>query len=133
MNAIEKGIGALAGVTKARLNFSDRRLVVEWEGDALDIGSILRELDAIGFKGHPFDPRRPDDTEKREMKRLIRALAVAGFASMNVMLMAVAVWAGNVSDITPETRDFFHWTQALIALPAAAYAGGPSTRAPSGG
>ena len=44
---------------------------------------------------------------------------------MNVMLLAVSVWAGNVSDITPETRDFFHWLQALIALPAAAYAGRP--------
>ncbi len=44
---------------------------------------------------------------------------------MNIMLMAVSVWAGNVSDITPETRDFFHWLQAVIALPAAAYAGRP--------
>jgi Cu2+-exporting ATPase len=35
------------------------------------------------------------------------------------------VWAGNASDITPETRDFFHWASALIALPAAAYAGRP--------
>jgi Cu2+-exporting ATPase len=44
---------------------------------------------------------------------------------MNIMLMAVSVWAGNGSDITPETRDFFHWMQAVIALPAAAYAGRP--------
>src|SRR5215203_5165072 len=50
MNAIEKGIGALPGVTKARLNFSDRRLAVEWQGDAIDVGTILRDLDALGFK-----------------------------------------------------------------------------------
>ena len=31
----------------------------------------------------------------------------------------------QVTDITPETRDFFHWLSALIALPAAAYAGQP--------
>jgi Cu2+-exporting ATPase len=52
-------------------------------------------------------------------------LAVAAFASMNVMLLAVSVWAGNVSDMTPENRDLFHWIQAVIALPAAAYAGRP--------
>ncbi|HEX2509519.1 MAG TPA: heavy metal translocating P-type ATPase [Microvirga sp.] len=125
MSAIEKGVGALNGVTKARLNFSDRRLAVEWEGDTLDVGAILQALDEIGYKAYPFDPHRPDDAEKKEMQRLIRALAVAGFASMNVMLMAISVWAGNASDITPETRDFFHWMQALIALPAAAYAGRP--------
>jgi P-type Cu2+ transporter len=125
MNAIENGVGALAGVTRARLNFSDRRLAVEWQGDDIDLGAILRGIEALGFKAYPFDPHRPDDTQARETKRLIRALAVAGFASMNVMLMAVSVWAGNVSDITPETRDFFHWLQAVITLPAAAYAGRP--------
>ena len=44
---------------------------------------------------------------------------------MNVMLLSVSVWAGNASDITPETRDFFHWLSALIVLPAAAFAGQP--------
>ena len=42
---------------------------------------------------------------------------------MNIMLLSVSVWSGNVTDMTPETRDFFHWLSALIALPAAAYAG----------
>jgi P-type Cu2+ transporter len=124
MRTIERGLGSLEGVTKARLNFSDRRLAVEWRGE-LDLATIIAELDRLGFKGHPFDPKRPDHADTAEMKRLIKALAVAGFASMNIMLMAVSVWAGNVSDITPETRDFFHWVQAVIALPAAAYAGRP--------
>ncbi len=56
---------------------------------------------------------------------LLRCLGVAAFAAMNIMLLSVAVWSGNVSDITPEQRDFFHWLSALIALPAAAYAGRP--------
>ena len=44
---------------------------------------------------------------------------------MNMMLLSVSVWAGEASDITPETRDFFHWLSALIVLPAAAFAGQP--------
>ena len=44
---------------------------------------------------------------------------------MNIMLLSVAVWAGNASSITPETRDFFHWLSALIVLPAAGFAGQP--------
>ena len=47
---------------------------------------------------------------------------------MNMMLLSVSVWSGNVSDISPEQRDFFHWLSALIALPAAAYAGQPFFR-----
>ena len=47
---------------------------------------------------------------------------------MNIMLLSVSVWSGNVTDITPETRDFFHWLSALIAIPAVAYAGQPFFR-----
>jgi Cu2+-exporting ATPase len=47
---------------------------------------------------------------------------------MNIMLLSVSVWSGNATDITPEQRDFFHWLSALIALPAAAYAGRPFFR-----
>ena len=47
---------------------------------------------------------------------------------MNVMMLSIPVWSGNVSDMLPEQRDFFHWLSALIALPAAAYAGQPFFR-----
>ena len=56
---------------------------------------------------------------------LTKALAVAGFGMMNVMLLSVSVWSGNATGITPETRDFFHWLSALIALPAIGFAGRP--------
>ncbi|MCA6112502.1 copper-translocating P-type ATPase, partial [Bradyrhizobium cenepequi] len=46
----------------------------------------------------------------------------------NVMMLSIPVWSGNVSDMLPEQRDFFHWMSALIALPAAAYAGQPFFR-----
>ncbi|UHC20288.1 cadmium-translocating P-type ATPase (plasmid) [Methylobacterium currus] len=126
MTAIERGLAPLPDVASARLNFSDRRLAVTWRREVEpDIPAVLAALAALGYTAQPFTPGRLADAEAAETKRLIRALAVAGFASMNVMLLAISVWAGNVSDMTPENRDLFHWIQAVIALPAAAYAGRP--------
>ena len=122
---IEGAVKKLPGVTDARLNFTNRRLHVAWQDDAVTPAEILKTLETIGYHGYPFVPLRAEREEAAEARRLTRCLAVAGFAAMNVMLMSVAVWSGNVSDITPETRDFFHWASALIALPAAAYAGQP--------
>ena len=55
----------------------------------------------------------------------MRCLGVAAFAAMNVMMLSIPVWSGNVTDMIPEQRDFFHWLSALIALPAVAYSGQP--------
>ena len=122
---IETAVKKLPGVTEARLNFTNRRLHVAWADGALQPGRIIETLEAAGYHGHPFAPLRAEQEEAAAMRRLTRCMAVAGFAAMNVMLLSVSVWSGNVTDITPETRDFFHWASALIALPAAAYAGRP--------
>jgi Cu2+-exporting ATPase len=122
---VEAVAAAQPGVVAARLNVTDRRLAVEWRAGAADAAAVVAALAAAGYVTHPFEPGRPEAAEAREMRRLVRALAVAGFAAMNVMLLSVSVWAGNVSDITPDTRDLFHWISALIALPAAAVAGEP--------
>jgi len=125
INRIEGAVKKLPGVTDARLNFTNRRLHVAWADGALRPAQIISTLEKIGYRGHPFVPLRAEEEEAAEARRLTRYLAVAGFAAMNIMLLSVSVWSGNVTDITPETRDFFHWASALIALPAAAYAGQP--------
>lgn len=122
---IEHAVKSLPGVTEARLNFTNRRLRVAWADGAVKPAQILQALEDSGYHGHPFVPLRAEQEEAAEARRLTRCLAVAGFAAMNIMLLSVSVWSGNVTDITPETRDFFHWASALIALPAAAYAGRP--------
>jgi Cu2+-exporting ATPase len=122
---IEGAVKRLPGVTEARLNFTNRRLHVAWDDSMVQPSQILTTLEGIGYHGYPFMPLRAEQEEAAEARRLLRCLAVAGFAAMNIMLLSVAVWSGNATDITPETRDFFHWASALIALPAAAYAGRP--------
>ena len=122
---IESGLNKVPGVVDARLNFTQRRLTVDWRDGEIDATHIVKELEEIGYRAHPFAPERAEADETRQAKWLLKCLAVAGFAAMNVMLLSVSVWSGNVSDMTPETRDLFHWLSALIALPAVAYSGQP--------
>ena len=122
---IEGALARLPGLLRARLNYTSRRLTIEWSDGALDPARVLERLSGIGYRAYPFSANEAEDGEARQARWLLRCLAVAGFAAMNVMLLSVSVWAGNASDITPETRDFFHWLSALIVLPAAAFAGQP--------
>lgn len=125
---IEGGLRAAPGVVSARLNVATRRLAVSWRPEETDAYSIVQRLAGLGFRAHPFDLHRIEAEDAEQTKWLIRCLAVASFAMMNVMLLSVSVWSGAVSDITPETRDFFHWLSALLVMPAAAYAGQPFFR-----
>lgn len=128
MNKIERGLSRMDGIDRARLNLSSHRLSVDWHPGEMNAETIVEVLDAMGYKAHPFDPTLVKDAGDATSRELLRSMAVAGFASMNVMLLSVSIWSGNVTDITSETRDFFHWLSALIALPAAAYAGRPFFR-----
>lgn len=125
MHAIENGLSKDAAILKARVNLALKRVTVEWREGALRPEAVIERLGALGFKAYPFLPSAERDSVTVEERRLLRFLAVAGFAAMNIMLLSVSVWSGANGDISPVTRDFFHWLSALIALPTAAYAGRP--------
>ncbi len=127
MTKIERGMSSLPDVTLARVNLTDRRLALEWKLGALDPVQFIDRLAELGYKAYPFEPVRAEMAEAQQSRHLLRCLGVAAFAAMNVMMLSIPVWSGN-SDMIPEQRDFFHWLSALIALPAAAYAGQPFFR-----
>ena len=125
MSKIERGLSALPDVTLARVNLTDRRVALEWKQGTLEPNSFIDRLAELGYKAYPFETESAETAEAEQSRFLLRCLGVAAFATMNVMMLSVPVWSGNVSDMIPEQRDFFHWLSALIALPAAAYAGQP--------
>lgn len=125
MSKIERGLSALPDVTLARVNLTDRRVALEWKEGALDPARFIDRLAELGYKAYPFEPVRAETLENEQSAFLLRCLGVAAFGAMNVMMLSVPVWSGNVTDMIPEQRDFFHWLSAVIALPAAAYSGQP--------
>jgi Cu2+-exporting ATPase len=115
LQKVERALGRIEGVAEARANLSARRVAVLWRGDAPP--PMVAALDAIGYAAHLYDmgAERQDPV----LSELLRALAVAGFAASNIMLLSVSIWAGAEGP----TRDLFHWISALIALPALAFSG----------
>ncbi|MDH2356348.1 cation-translocating P-type ATPase [Bradyrhizobium sp. SSUT112] len=128
MAKIEGGLSAIPEVTLARVNLTDRRVVLEWKQGTLDPARFIDRLEELGYKAYPYETESAELSEVAQSRFLLRCLGVAAFAAMNVMMLSISVWSGNVSDMLPEQRDFFHWLSALIALPAAAYAGQPFFR-----
>jgi Cu2+-exporting ATPase len=125
MRKLENGLKQMSGILDARLNFTNRRLAVEWRDGAIEPAGVICAIERIGFRAHPFEPGRVRTAESTQATQLLKCLAVAGFAAMNIMLLSVSVWSGAGGDMAPELRDLFHWLSALIAIPAVAYCGQP--------
>lgn len=124
---IESGLRGQPGVQDARLNLSTGRLTIVWRPHENNARAIVEALDAIGYDSVAFDP----DASRREVDKagrdLLRCLAVSAFAAMNIMMFSVPIWFGSV-DMGEGTRTSFYWISALIAVPAALYAGRPFFR-----
>ncbi|MBN9453536.1 MAG: cadmium-translocating P-type ATPase [Bosea sp.] len=115
IRAVETGLARLPGVAQVRVNLSTRRVSVQWQGE--DPPELLTALTGLGYPGHLFESEAAGTDPERD--RLVRALAVAGFCAMNIMLLSVSVWSGA----EPETRQAFHWISGALALPCLLYSG----------
>lgn len=117
ISKIEHGLAAEPGVISARVDFGAKQVRIAHLPE-VELPQLVAMLDRLGFAAHPLAEAPPPDAEQ---KRLVSALAVAGFAWMNVMLLSVSVWSGAAG----ASKDMFHWLSALIAVPAIAWAGRP--------
>ncbi len=115
--AIERGLAGCPGVRAARVNLTSRRVRVTLEGSETDPLPVVEALEKLGYPATPIELGEAVETE--QATALLRALAVAGFGVLNIMLMSVSVWAGADG----ATRQTFHLLSALIAVPVVLYSG----------
>ncbi|HEX2019151.1 MAG TPA: heavy metal translocating P-type ATPase [Aurantimonas sp.] len=120
ISTIEAGLARLEGVVAARVNLTMRRLTVVLDTEERPAIAVLDALERLGYRASSIDLGDLDVLgQQRESAQLLRALAVAGFAAANIMLLSVSVWSGADA----ATRDLFHLVSALIAVPTIAYSG----------
>lgn len=123
---IEQALAAEPDVLKARVNLTARRLSIRWRGEPARARALAALVARLGFRIAPWSPACLRATEDEEGRQLIRALGIAAFGSMNVMLVSVAVWVGG--DMGEHTRALMHWLAALFGLPTVLVAGMPFYR-----
>ncbi len=122
ISKLENGLALKPGIANARVNFTAKRVAITHLPE-FTTPQLLAAIAETGFEAQPINDAL-GDSAGGEAQQLLKAMAVAGFAMMNIMLLSVSVWSGA----TGVTRDLFHWLSALIALPTVAYAGQPFFR-----
>lgn len=127
LRSVERAAAGVPGVATARASLSAKRVSIIYDPTLAGVGDFITALKSAGFTAAPIEEAKGDRDRARQ-NDLLRRMAAAGFAAMNIMLISVAVWSGEASDMDPAMALAFRWLSALIALPAVAYAGEPFFR-----
>ncbi|MDH5394261.1 MAG: heavy metal translocating P-type ATPase, partial [Gammaproteobacteria bacterium] len=121
----EKYVSALPGVVEFRVNYSTHRAQLKWHSDEIKLSKVLRAIESIGYHAHPFDPSRQESLHKKEKQTAIRRLLVAGLGMMQVMMVAIALYAGEYTVMDADIREFLRWVSLGFSLPVMLYSAQP--------
>ncbi len=119
----ERHVGALDGVLAFHVNYSTHRAQVTWDNSRIRLSDILKAITEIGYHAHPFDPSRQEALQKKERNRALRRIGIAGVGTMQVMMMAVALYLGEYQGMDEGIRNLLRWASMIVTIPVIGYAG----------
>lgn len=124
----ERHVANLPGVVDFRVNYATHRASLRWDTQQISLSKVLEAVSAIGFSAHPFDAGRQESFQRQEQRRALRRLAVAALGMAQVMMLAVALYAGEYSGMGESMQQFLRWVSLLITVPVLLYAAQPFFR-----
>lgn len=113
---VERLPTVLPGVIESRLNLRTRVVQVRWDPQRVKLSRIAATLTHLGYRPHPARGAGARQARIRDERRMLARIAIAGFCAGNVMLLAFALYGGEVDGIEPQFETLFRWLSMLIAL-----------------
>ena len=120
---IEKRIGALPGVRGVEINHATQRARVTWDETHTRLSAILQAIADIGYRAQPYDAVRSDEIHRAERRQALWRLFVAGFGSMQVMMVASTVYFAD-GDMTRDIEMLMRWASLVLTTPVVFYSAG---------
>lgn len=118
----EKVLQSTPGVREASVSYATGRTHLRWDPSATNLGTLASRIAALGYTPRVLgEDAQPD-------RGLTLRLGVAVFAAMNVMLLAVAIYAGWFTGMEPRFLRLFEWASLLLATPVALWCAEPFYR-----
>ncbi len=119
----EKALHKMAGVVEAHINYTNNKARITWDSDTVKLSSIIDMIRAIGYNAFPYDATLQEERANKERKDYYLRMAVATFATMNMMWVAIAQYAGYFTGITQEIKTILNVAEWFLATPVLFYSG----------
>ena len=119
----EKALQKMDGIIEANINYTNNKATIVWDDDIVKLSQIVDMIRAIGYNAFPYDPSIQESRANKERKDYYFRMAVAIFATMNVMWIAVAQYAGYFTGIKQDMKTILNIAEWVLATPVLFYSG----------
>ncbi|EKO3494118.1 cadmium-translocating P-type ATPase [Vibrio fluvialis] len=122
---IEKQLANEPGVLSIRVNTTTNRALLSWDKSKAKLSEILSLIHKLGYKAAPFEADQHEAFYHQTMKQYLYRLGIAGLATMQVMMLAVALYLEAFGDLDAEFKNYFRWVSLIFATPVLLYSALP--------
>ena len=122
---IEKQLRKSSAVHQVNVNSATARCHLVWNSAQTPLSTLLNSLANIGYHACPFVADKEEQLFKTELSRFLKRLAVSGIMSMQVMMLAIALYFGDYSGIEASHQGYLRWISLFLTLPVVLYAALP--------
>lgn len=122
---LDNALQRLPAVQSVAVNPATRAAVIRWNAGALPFSGVLEEISRVGFRPAPVSSGRQREGQEAEYRQALKRLIVAAAAGMQVMMFAVALYAGDFFGIDPALQKFLRIVSLLVTLPILFYSARP--------
>lgn len=122
---IEKQLSSAKGIHRIQVNTSTHRALLSWNPKETKLSTLLTLIHQLGYKAAPFEADKQEEEYHRSMKQYLYRLGIAGLATMQVMMLAVALYLEVFGDLDAEFRNYLRYVSLVFATPVMLYSALP--------
>lgn len=119
----EKALHKMEGVIEAHINYTNNKARITWNPESVKLSAVIDMIRAIGYNAFPYDASLQEVRANKERKDYYLRMAVATFATMNMMWIAVAQYAGYFTGIDQDVKTILNVAEWFLATPVLFYSG----------
>lgn len=119
----EKVLHKTEGIVGAEINYTTNKAKIIWDNDTIKLSKIIQTIQSIGYNAYPYDPTQQEEKSNKIRTEYYSRLLVGVFATMNIMWIAVAQYAGYFSGIRADMKNVLNIAEFILATPTLFYTG----------
>ncbi len=122
---VEKAVKDLPGVMSVDVNATTGRARLVWSANQIKPSVWMHAINKAGYRALPAADALLRDNRRKNQRRMLWRLLVAGFCMMQVMMYTMPTYYANPGEMSPDTLNLLRWASWVLTLPVMFFSSGP--------